>query len=559
MKLAPVYQMSIKTIPFPVSINRHYFYLSIFGMLVISIFIRTLLLLMDVVPFNSDEAVVALMARHILLGQEMPVFFYGQAYMGSLDAMLIALGFAMFGEKVWVIRFVQITLFCGFLLSTIWFSYLISRSRVIAVLTGLLLTFPSVNVFLYTTVSLGGYGEALLIGNLILVITYFIDQSLHDDRRNYLWFILGCFVGFGFWVFGLTLVFSFASFIYLGIRIFKFRTTLLSRNFIARIGLVIIGVLIGISPIIGYIFQAGIVPIIQEVAGSAIGGSGSGSAVGQIAVRIFSFFVFGIPVIFGIRPPWIIAWLVLPIIPLIIFFWTTALIAFYHQKFNLRQLLGNHWILISLVLIVNITGFLFTPFGSDPSGRYFLPMALPLAIIGAIFIGFMGTKWQKCLWLIPILICAFHVGGIIQSAIVQPPGLTTQIDQIAQVDHRYMPELIEFLEANDIQAGYSNYWVAYPLAFLTQEERIMIPSLPYHLDFRYTSRDNRYSPYNEIVYNSDRIAYITTNHEPLNEYLRVQFISLHASFSETEIGDYHVFYNLPRNIRPNEIGLGVNR
>jgi hypothetical protein len=37
------------------------------------------------VPLNSDEAVVGLMARHILDGKR-PVFYYGQAYMGSLDA-----------------------------------------------------------------------------------------------------------------------------------------------------------------------------------------------------------------------------------------------------------------------------------------------------------------------------------------------------------------------------------------------------------------------------------------------------------------------------------------
>ena len=60
----------------------------------------------NVVPFNSDEAVVALMARHILQG-ERPIFFYGQAYMGSADAYLVATGFWVFGEQVWVIRLIE--------------------------------------------------------------------------------------------------------------------------------------------------------------------------------------------------------------------------------------------------------------------------------------------------------------------------------------------------------------------------------------------------------------------------------------------------------------------
>jgi hypothetical protein len=54
---------------------------------------------MNAVPFNADEAIVALMARHILQG-ERPIFFYGQAYMGSLDAYLVALGFLLFGQQI---------------------------------------------------------------------------------------------------------------------------------------------------------------------------------------------------------------------------------------------------------------------------------------------------------------------------------------------------------------------------------------------------------------------------------------------------------------------------
>ena len=79
---------------------------------------KGLLLALDSVPFNSDEAVVALMARHILLG-ERPIFFYGQAYMGSLDAFLVAGGFWLFGEQVWVIRLVQGLLYVGLIITTI--------------------------------------------------------------------------------------------------------------------------------------------------------------------------------------------------------------------------------------------------------------------------------------------------------------------------------------------------------------------------------------------------------------------------------------------------------
>ena len=128
--------------------------------------------------FNSDEAVVALMARHILNGAR-PTFFYGQAYMGSLDAFLVALAFKIFGQQVWVIRVVQAALYLGVLATTTWLGKKIFGDWRVGVLGALLLAIPAVNVSLYTTASLGGYGEALLLGNLILMCALQIG-----DRRN---------------------------------------------------------------------------------------------------------------------------------------------------------------------------------------------------------------------------------------------------------------------------------------------------------------------------------------------------------------------------------------
>ena len=118
------------------------------------------LLVQGVVPFNSDEAVVALMARHILAG-ERPVFFYGQAYMGSLDAWFVAGGFALLGEHFWVIRLIQGLLYLMVLVSTAALGRKVLGSNRAGDLTALFLAVPAVNVTLYTTVSLGGYGEAL--------------------------------------------------------------------------------------------------------------------------------------------------------------------------------------------------------------------------------------------------------------------------------------------------------------------------------------------------------------------------------------------------------------
>jgi hypothetical protein len=112
----------------------------------------------DVTPFNADEAIVALMARHINQGQ-LPAFFYGQYYMGSLDAILTAVIFRYIGESIAAIRFLQSFLYLGTVLTTVLLAFRIFRSYRYAMLTGLIVAVPPVNVSLYTTVSLGGYGE----------------------------------------------------------------------------------------------------------------------------------------------------------------------------------------------------------------------------------------------------------------------------------------------------------------------------------------------------------------------------------------------------------------
>src|SRR5260221_13110369 len=52
---------------------------------------------------DGDEALVGIQAEHILRG-ELPTYFSGQPYLGSLETYCIALLFAIFGSSVWVLR-----------------------------------------------------------------------------------------------------------------------------------------------------------------------------------------------------------------------------------------------------------------------------------------------------------------------------------------------------------------------------------------------------------------------------------------------------------------------
>jgi hypothetical protein len=118
-----------------------------------------------------------------------------------------------------------------------------------------------------------------------------------------------------------------------------------------------------------------------------------------------------------------------------------------------------------------------------------------------------------------------------------------------------MDRLVDFLQENGETRGFTNYWVAYPLAFRSGEELIFIPRLPYHEDLRYTTRDDRYPAYSRMVNEAQRLAYITTRHPILNERIREGLAVQGIEYRETDLGDYHIFYRLSRLVTPEELGI----
>jgi hypothetical protein len=60
-----------------------------------------------------------------------------------------------------------------------------------------------------------------------------------------------------------------------------------------------------------------------------------------------------------------------------------------------------------------------------------------------------------------------------------------------------------------------------------------------------------------MVSNASRVAYITTHHPELDQYLRDAFSDLGVEYSDISIGDYQVFYDLSKPVSPQEMGLGT--
>ena len=506
------------------------------------------LLAADAFPFNADESVVALMARHILQGAR-PAFFYGQSYMGSLDAFLVAAAFKILGEGVLPIRIVQALLYAGTVTTTVALAGEAVGTRRAAILAGLLAAVPAVNVTLYTTVSLGGYGEALLIGNALFLVTLRIARRPTRILPVVVW---GLLAGLGFWAFGLVAVYALPALVFVTASLVR---GLERRALFGRAAILVASASVGAIPWLLQAVGDGPAELLRELGGSAIAGVSGGSLAAVLGSHVSNLLVFGSTALFGLRPPWEVRWLALPLLPLVFGFWLLVLARVPASVRRRDGGLTARRLLAGMVATL-LLGFVFSPFGADPSGRYFLPLSIPLAVFAADLLESIRPRlpgaWAAAL---VSVVVGYNLWGTVETARSNPPGLTTQFDRVTWIDHRYDAALMDFLEANGAERGYTNYWVAYPLAFLSEEQLIFVPRLPYHTDFRYTPRDDRYAPYDEAVAGSPSVAYITTSHPGLDARLRTAFAGLGVAYREQRIGDYQVFYALSSPIRPEALDL----
>lgn len=187
---------------------------------------------------DADEAVLGLMASHIGAGERFPIWYYGQQYMGALEAWVAAPSVLLLGPTRLALKITAL-LFGLLFTGTTWaLARRIFRSEAIATAAGLCAAFGPLFLTLWSLKLRGGFVSIWALGQAVLLVALLIGDEGESPRRN---FALGLLAGLALWTNLLVAPYLFAAALYL---LSRRRILFSGRGLAVAVG----GLLLGSAP-----------------------------------------------------------------------------------------------------------------------------------------------------------------------------------------------------------------------------------------------------------------------------------------------------------------------
>ncbi len=177
---------------------------------------------------DGDEALLGVQAQHILQG-ERPIYYYGQPYMGSLEAYLVAIVFGLAGSALWTLRIVPIVLS----LVVVWLTWCLAGAladgaklssttrRWFMMVAALLATLPPLYDVVMELRTWGGHIEIYILMLLLLYamlrLTQRWDMEASTREIAMRWAVIGFLVGVGIWIYPLISSAILAMLVWIGV------------------------------------------------------------------------------------------------------------------------------------------------------------------------------------------------------------------------------------------------------------------------------------------------------------------------------------------------------
>jgi hypothetical protein len=384
-----------------------------------------------------DSLTVGLMARHILEGQHY-AFYWGQAYMGSLEAYVASVLFALLGPGDVALQLAPLLASVGFAAAAYLLARRLGGARAALVTLALLAAGPPV-LTLWNVTPRGGYPEMLLFGTLVLLVAAALARE-GDDAPARRWVALGFSAGLGFWCHLLTALYLLVAAAYL----FGPRPRWLLRRgpWIAAAAFIL-----GSAPL--WLYNA----IHRLETFTDLHASHSFTLAGNLSIALRA----NLPKLLGARalsgPQRPLPWLLLAVVvgvPLV----ALAHVALVAVRRALRRQSAPELMLAALV-VVTALAVLLTPYGRSNTQRYWLPVFSALPVLIALWVT-RHLPWGGAMGLVGVLGATFVYGHATHEPVLRD-------DQ--QVLCRALGRL-------GIRYAYAPYEVAAPLTYYSGESLV---------------------------------------------------------------------------------------
>lgn len=452
---------------------------------------------------TSDDAITALMGKHISQGKLAPICYYGQLYMGSLGSHFLALVFKVFGYSVLCFKLSTFLLYLGFILVHFLFLKEI---------------FPfafSVIVSLFYCLPLGaliniGFDDTivgpifLLLGVSVVYIGYLISYK----KKEKLIPLLGFFIGISFWTHQMTIYFILTSLIMVGLA-YKFAW----KKYVT---LVLYG-LAGFFPMIMQEVYVRFHLVRFLAAGERILSWAKARTTLKMIVSLFAISDDPTGYVF-----------------LAFIFIGFAILLYF--AFKSRSFLPFN--IYNLFFVVFLLMYFFSGHSSKLLLRYLYPLyfCLPVLMLAGFLLIKPRIKYVGVSALILILFLFYNLKGHL-----------SYFSDIKSV-HLTMKKVVASLEKTGVRYWRAEYWTAYQITALAGETVIVD-----------SSSINRYHPYRLYYYNQNQrenLIYLrgegSKERDQASALISV-LTALGVDFKKMEIADCWLIYDIQGTINPKSL------
>lgn len=475
---------------------------------------------------DADEAIVGLMAKHLLEGGETPIFYYGQHYMGSFEALIAALLFNWFGASATVLKMVPL-IFSVLLIPLTYLLGAIIGGSLGGRLAALLMAVAPGSMILWSSKARGGFSELIFLGTLAACFAtkWLVSEKPRAALTFVIWFILGL----GWWVNNQIIFFmlpigllGFVQLVRQGVSKEGGAKVIIQHVFIAAIAF-----LSGGTPFWIYNLENNFISFEMF----------RGAKSGDVWTHFVGLITQALPMIFGATRFWtdnslfpgsILIGYLLYGIPLV---WSITSFAIINSRRQLEQVWALR--LMSLIFFSTVLIFTVSSFGHlVQAPRYLLPLYVPLMVITGAFLAGMsklmpGLAYSWVGLLLAFNLASSYLGG---RAVGGEPFVYSG-ERVAK-DHA---QLITWLKRKKINYVRTNYWIGYRLAFETGE-KIKFSVFKDPLQVRIPAYED----------NSDRdqapMVLVPAQAARIKKALQM----LRIPFKDEVVGEYVVIYDIER-------------